>query len=268
MTHKAFRKTVYDYYKRHGRKLPWRLKSATPYHILVSEIMLQQTQVDRVVDKYKVFIKKFPTSRALANAPVRDIYTHWKGLGYNRRALALKKAAEIITNEYKGKLPRTINELVRLPGVGPYTAAAVRAFAFDLPGVVIETNIRTVYLFHFFKNKEYVTDKQLIPIIEATLDHPHPGRWYSALMDYGAMLKKEHGNISRRSAHHTVQPPFKGSKRELRGDILKALDEKTQLTKTMLAKQLDKTVQEIGPLLTGLEKEGFITRQKTYYRLR
>jgi len=258
MTPSKFQNTVYDYYERHGRMLPWRLKSVTPYHILISEFMLQQTQVDRVIDTYSRFIKKYPTIDNLAKTSVQELYSSWKGLGYNRRAIALRKTAITIVKKYKGKIPKDVDSLQELPGIGPYTAAAILVFAFNKPTILIETNIRSVYIFHFFKNRKKICDEEIIPLLKKTLDQKNSRLWYSALMDYGTMIKKEHGNVARYSAHYIRQTPFKGSRREVRGGILKLLDLKKNSTKEKLAKELHNSQNNISSVLKDLEKEGFI----------
>ena len=267
LTITAFRKIVYNHYKKYGRDFPWR-HTKNPYHIFISEIMLQQTQADRVVDKYALFIHTFPTIQSLSQTSTKKLYGIWKGLGYNRRALALKKAAKIIVNEYKGKIPKDQDALESLPGIGPYTASAILAFAFNKPSMVIETNIRTVFIYHFFKNKTCVPDVKLIPLIEKMVDQKNARLWYTALMDYGAALKKEFGNISRRSAHHSTQSPFKGSRRQLRGEILRLLDAKTQLSIVTLVTAVKKSKDEVTSVLHDLEKEGFIKKARSLYTLK
>jgi len=220
---RALRRTVLSYYRKHGRHdLPWR-KTHDPYRIMVSEIMLQQTQVDRVIPKYRAFIRKFPTVRALARAPLSAVLREWHGLGYNRRAKMLHQAAQAIVKKHNGRFPLDRNDLIDLPGIGPYTASAIRVFAHNQPDSLIETNVRAVFLHHFFPKKQKIADFVLLPYIEALTDTKAPREWYSALMDYGSYLKKTVPNPSRRSAHHTRQKPFKGSDREIRGAILKAL---------------------------------------------
>ena len=182
-----FKKTVLDYYRENRRDFLWR-KNINPYRVLVSEIMLQQTQVSRGEIKYKEFLKKFPTFKKLAEASTTDVLVAWQGLGYNRRALYLKKAAEAVMEQYKGKLSDDPVLLVKLPGIGPYTAGAVCAFAFNKPVVLIDTNVRRVYIHHFFGDRAEVTDTELVPIIEATVPKDDAREWYSALMDYGSML--------------------------------------------------------------------------------
>lgn len=261
-----FRSVVYAYYKKEGRHtLPWR-KTHNPYRILVSEIMLQQTQVDRVLPKYKEFLKKFPTIAVLAEAPLGDVLRAWQGLGYNRRAKMLHECAKCVILEHGGRLPRSYDALCTLPGVGPYTAGAVMAFAYNKPTVMIETNIRTVYLHHYFKNKKNVSDAALIPLIEQTLDKKHPREWYSALMDYGAHLKRTVGNVSRKSAHHTMQSKFKGSNREVRGAILRCLANKPT-SASVLINKTGFSKERITMQLSALKSEGLIVQKKTILTL-
>ncbi|MBW2673275.1 MAG: A/G-specific adenine glycosylase, partial [Deltaproteobacteria bacterium] len=233
----AFRTTVYGYYERHGRSFPWR-ETADPYRILVSEVMLQQTQAPRVLLKYERFLHLFPNVATLAAASLHDVLGAWQGLGYNRRALALKQSAQQIVALHGGIVPRDEESLVSLPGIGPATARAVRAFAFNEPVILIETNIRAVFIHHFFPQEETVADSNLRPLIEKTLDQKEPGRWYNALMDYGTFLKKAHANPARRSSHHQRQSLFEGSVRQVRGAILRLILEKVQLSEPALIETL------------------------------
>ncbi len=191
---------------------------------MVSEVMLQQTQVTRVIDKYLLFTTRFPTVFDLARASFLEVLRIWQGLGYNRRAKFLHNAAKIIVDRYGGHVPRVIDELDLLPGIGKDTAAAICVYAYNMPLVFIETNIRTVYIHHFFKNTTLpVSDKALLPFIERTLYTKDPRMWYSALMDYGSMLKITIGNKSRLSRQYVRQKKFIGSIREARGKLLRFL---------------------------------------------
>jgi A/G-specific adenine glycosylase len=261
-----FRQTIYQYYADHRREMPWRV-SRDPYQILVSEIMLQQTQVERVVRKYHQFISTFPDFFSLAQAPLRDILTVWQGLGYNRRAIALQKIGQRVVAEYGGKLPDFVETLRTFPGVGPATAGAICAFAFNQPTVFIETNIRRVFIHFFFPSKNGVKDKEILPLVERTLDTTQPRKWYFALMDYGAMLKERSGNPNRRSAHHTRQAPFVGSNREIRGLILKTLLEKSDLTEVELIRSVGKSPKRVQPIITQLMEEGFIVRVRNRLKI-
>lgn len=213
---------VLGHWRKHGRHdLPWRHTSA--YGVLVSEIMLQQTQVERVIPFFERWMKAFPTPHALARATLVDVLKLWSGLGYNRRAKMLHECAKALVEKHGGKIPKDFAALKALPGIGPYTAGAIRAFAFDEKGVFIETNIRAVLLHHFFPRSKKVDDKKLIPILEKCLTKATSSReWYSALMDYGTHVKKTNPNPSRRSKLHAKQSRFDGSLRQVRGAILKA----------------------------------------------
>lgn len=196
--------------------------------------MLQQTQVERVVARYEAFLHQFPDVEALASAPLDEVLRAWQGLGYNRRALALKRLAEQVTAEMDGRLPRDPVLLRRLPGVGPATAAAVAAFCFDDAHPYLETNIRAAFLHHFFPGHTGISDAELMPLVESTLDRRDPRTWYYALMDYGSMLKRTLPNPSRQSKHHTRQSRFEGSKRQLRARVLRVLLDRSDLDQSDL----------------------------------
>jgi A/G-specific adenine glycosylase len=257
---RRFQRQVYDHYQRNGRKLPWR-KRRDPYRILLSELMLQQTQVKRVTEKYGQFLLRFPTIESVARAPLRAILEVWQGLGYNRRALALKKLAAIIVDHHAGRIPPAIEALKALPGVGAATAGAVCAFAFNRPAVFVETNIRSVFIHHFFHDRDGVKDSEILPLVEQTLDANRPRQWYYALMDYGVALKEQHPNPSRRSAHYTIQPPFEGSLRQIRGMILRALVKNPGITEPALVKEINRDVDRVGKCLQQLCKEGFVLKK-------
>jgi len=259
MTIAGFKKIVWDYYNKHGRHdLPWR-KTRDPYRILVSEIMLQQTQALRVIPYFTAWLKLFPTVRTLARAPLAKVLKAWQGLGYNRRGLNLKRTAEKLESDFKGVVPRTTHELISLPGIGPYTAAAIQAFAFNIPSAVIETNIRTAFIHHFFPRSKKVSDRQLLPLIQAACNQTKAREWYSALMDYGAHLKQTAGNATRRSSTYAKQSAFKGSTREKRSKILKALIEQKQSVKA-LSRKTGLSHEDIRKHAAELVQEGFIKR--------
>ena len=251
-----FQNKIYSYYHTHGRDLPWR-RTKDPYKILVSEVMLQQTQVERVLHKYGQFLQSFPTFESLEGAPLRDVLNVWHGLGYNRRAIALKKTSQIVVQQYGGKLPADEKALRDLPGIGKATAGAIRAFAFSEPSVFVETNIRTVFLHVFFADKQWIKDAEIYPLISQTLDRSNPREWYYALMDYGVMLKKKHRNPSRRSAHHKKQTPFEGSNRQLRGAILALIRTHPGISEAQLVELLRADPRAINTNLVKLEEEGF-----------
>ena len=191
--------------------------------------MLQQTQTSRVLDHFGPFVARFPDARSLAAADRGEVLALWSGLGYNRRAVALHRAAALIADRFGGEVPSGEEELRALPGVGPATAGAVRAFGFGLPAVFVETNIRRAVLHELFPDREAVSDRDLLPVLERALDRSDPRTWYQALMDYGAALGRTGPNPNRRSAHYTRQSSFDGSNRQQRGLILRVLAERGPL---------------------------------------
>jgi A/G-specific adenine glycosylase len=242
---------VKRHYKRAGRHtLPWRA-TRDPYRILVSEVMLQQTQVSRVLPYYKKFIKKYPNARALSRTKLPDVLLLWSGLGYNRRAKYLRDAAKVLaTEKYSGQ---------KLPGVGPYTKGALSAFAFNTPEVFIETNIRTVFIHFCFPKRKKISDKILLPHIEEALrrSNMEPREFYYALMDYGSHLKGQGVRLNSRSKHYVKQTKFKGSKRELRGAIVRELL-RHHATLSVLLARIPKNREEVSQELTRLIAEGLV----------
>jgi A/G-specific adenine glycosylase len=262
----VFIEIVWTHYKREGRRhLPWR-KTRDPYRILVSEIMCQQTQVDRVIPKYKAFLKQFPTAEALSNAPLGEVLRAWQGLGYNRRAKMLHECAKKISREYNGKFPKDIEALKRLPGIGPYTAGAVAGFAFNTPVPIIETNIRSAILHHFFSAQEEVNDREVMKYVERTLPLENAREWYAALMDYGSHLKKTYGNPNSRSKHYVKQSVFKGSDRQIRGVLLRHLM-KAPATRIELLAALAFEDIRIDAQLMRLKEEGLLRLYRGKYTL-
>lgn len=258
--------TVWARYNEAGRNdLPWRHRR-NPYRVLVSEIMLQQTQAERVRGYYVSFLKKFPTIGALADAPTSEVLLAWQGLGYNRRALALHRIAKTVRDEYKGRMPRDEEKLLALPGVGPYTAGAVRAFAWNQPSNLLETNVRAVYIHHFFAGREGVTDKELLPIIEATADKREPRLWWWAIMDYGSHLKSTTGNATRRSSTYAKHKKFAGSDRQLRGRILTLVAAKSR-TFAEIREATGEPDERLEGIILKLGTEGFLAYNAKKYEL-
>lgn len=223
----SFRKLVLAQGRQLYRDLPWR-RTTDPYEIWISEVMLQQTQVSRVDGRWQRWLERFPTVDALAAAQAADVLDEWQGMGYNRRALSLLNAARSVADA-GGVMPSDLKELVALPGIGPATAAGIRAFAFNLPGVYLETNVRTVMLHEFYPDAEQVPDKELVPLVEASCPkdahdpEDDPRTWYYALLDYGYHLKRTVPNPSRRSRTHVRQSRFDGSHRQKRAMVVRAL---------------------------------------------
>ncbi|MBI4250767.1 A/G-specific adenine glycosylase [Candidatus Uhrbacteria bacterium] len=218
-----FRRTILTWYRKHGRHdLPWRT-TRDPYNILVSEVMLQQTQIPRVIQKYREFLRAFPTLRALAAARARDVLSCWQGLGYNRRGLYLQRATQQIMDRFHGTFPKNVAQLESLPGIGPYTARAVAVFSWNSPELLLETNIRRVMLHFFFPDQDRVPDSLIEPLLQKVLYKKDPRTWYWALMDYGAGPLRKIMNPNRRSKHYSRQSKFEGSRRYVRAKVVSLL---------------------------------------------
>ncbi len=275
LTIPQFRKLVLGHYRNEGRHtLPWR-RSHDPYRVLVSEVMLQQTQVERVIPHFEEWMRAYPTVRALAAAPLSDVLRSWQGLGYNRRAKMLHETAKILTAQYGGKMPRAVEELEALPGIGPYTARAIAAFAYDEDVVFVETNLRTAVIHHFFADRNGIPDAEVLAVLEKARPKNsrvnsrvlRPREWYAALMDYGAHLKRSGVRVNAKSKGYAKQAAFKGSGREARGAILRALAE-GPASKTALLKPFPKERHvQLESQLERLCDEGMVERTRSAYRL-
>ena len=282
----SFCETVWCEGDRLYRDLPWR-RTRDPYAIWVSEVMLQQTQVARVDGRWQRWLERFPDTAVLADADAGDVLEEWQGLGYNRRALSLARAARMI-EDAGGEFPREERDLVALPGIGLATAAGIRAFAFDLPGVYLETNVRTVFLHELFPDAHDVPDSALVPLVREACPgfaaacgaERGPRAWYYALLDYGAFLKQTLPNPSRRSRTHARQSRFEGSHRQKRAELVRVLLDARRLgvalTRDDLARELDAVEvaagrppvdgDELDRILAELEREGFCARDGEAYR--
>lgn len=266
-TIKQLQDMVWSYHLEHGRhELPWR-KTRNPFRILVSEVMLQQTQVGRVIPKYIAFVRRFPNVHKLAEAPLAEVLLYWQGLGYNRRAKALQELAQVVVRDYAGRMPWTYEELLALPGVGPYTASAVCAFAYEQPVTMIETNIRTVLFHHVVKGEDKVSDAELLVLAEKILDTERPREWHYALMDYGSYLKCMGVRSNHQSKHYVKQKPFKGSDREVRGAIIRTLVQQTSADEREIICLTKIDPDKIREQLSQLKKEGMIMKKDTVWFL-
>ncbi len=264
------RTTLWKFYDANARHdLPWRQPNADgrfdPYKVFVSELMLQQTQVPRVVPKFNEFITTFPTFEDLAAALLADVLRAWSGLGYNRRAKFLWQTAQKVVQDFGGELPQTREALVQLPGIGPNTAGAILAYAFNQPAVFIETNIRSVFIHHFFADEAAVADKQIIALLEELLQgEPEPRTLYWALMDYGTFLKQTAGNAARRSMTYAKQSTFVGSRRQVRGQVLRALHGKPKSLAMLKQEIKDERLESV---LEDLVNEAMVAEDHGQYRL-
>lgn len=256
----TFRDLVWRNGMERYRDLPWR-RTTDPYAIWVSEVMLQQTQVSRVDGRWQRWLERFETVEDLAHANTADVLEEWQGMGYNRRALALQRAAQAIVDLPNG-FPTDEKELQALPGIGPATAAGIRAFAFGLPSTYLETNVRTVFLHHLYPQEEGVPDKRLLPLVRTACPTDDPRGWYYALLDYGAWLKRTVPNPSRRSRGHVRQSGFEGSHRQKRAQVVRLLLDARPGGVTPQLVSLDIGIDEKSSiaLLDELAAEGFCTR--------
>ncbi len=229
--------------------------------------MLQQTQVERVIPFYTAFLKEFPDVKALASAPLSRVLIRWQGLGYNRRAKMLHEAAKAVAKDHAGKMPSSVEALEKLPGVGHYTARAVAAFAYNQDVIFIETNLRTVVMHHFFPNEERVGDSEILLILEKVFRKGTAREWYSALMDYGAFLKRSGVRLNMKSKTYSKQSTFLGSGREARGAILRVLA-KERKSECFLASILGPgRAEQVQAQLQKLLKEGLIEKKRGRYQL-
>jgi A/G-specific adenine glycosylase len=256
----CFQEIIKHFHAHKRRSFAWR-EQICPYRVVISEIMLQQTQTDRVAPKFDAFVKRFESFETLATASFHDVLKYWKGLGYNRRAMALQKIAQIVTHEFNGLLPNKPEILETFPGIGKATASSITTFAFNTPTVFIETNIRTVFIYFFFQNQINIHDKELEPLVNQTVDQNNPREWYYALMDYGVMLKKTVGNVSRLSSHYAKQSRFEGSDRQIRGMILQALLDHKTITNDQLFSLIDRDQQRTQKILNDLMNENLVKKK-------
>lgn len=271
----AFRREVWAFYQSGRRSFPWR-ETLDPYAILVSEFMLQQTQVQRVLTAYAAFLERFPSLPALAEASLEEVLEKWGRLGYSRRALHLQRAARHTMERSHGVLPGTARDLQALPGVGPATAAAVAAFAFGEPTVLLETNIRSVFIHHFFPGGEPVPDAALRPLVAEAVDRHNPRDWYYALMDLGAFLKRVDPGLTRRAAAYRTQSAYAGSRRALRAAVVREVLEgrggRPQLQVLCApvgggGRAAGYASDMLAGVLEELEREGFLRSEGGGYRI-
>ncbi len=252
-----FNDHIWEYYRKEGRSFPWR-ETSDPYRILLSELMLQQTQTSRVLPKYHQFLQNWPDFEAMASSSLPEVLSAWRGLGYNRRALALRTIAQR-TQQYGWTLPNEYGQLLEFPMIGPATAGAIIAFAYGERAVYLETNVRRVLIHQFHPNGQEIKDRmlhrELSELAELQDDCKH---WYYALMDYGVYLKTKLVNPNRKSAHYRKQAPFSDSNRQIRGMILVAFTERGNSSLTELYKRLPFPPERVLECLQALEREGFV----------
>ncbi|PWB68440.1 Fe-S cluster assembly protein HesB [candidate division GN15 bacterium] len=257
-----FRRKLFLFYEKHGRDLPWR-RTTDPYRITVAELMLQQTQVERVLLKYAAWITRWPNWQALSKATNRELLAQWSGLGYNRRALYLGRMARSIVHEYDGAMPRTLPELQKLPGIGRYTARAILIFAFNEPIATIDTNIRRVLL-HEFNLPGTTPTSRMEALAEKLLPKRRSRDWHNALMDYSRLVLPRRIEGIRSGGR---QSKFEGSLRQIRGEIVRQLTMRESITIQSVASTQHRTVDDVLKAAEGLRKEGVIVIEGRRIRL-
>jgi len=257
-----FQKKVLSFYQKQKRDLPWR-NTTDPYKILLSEFMLQQTQVVRVVPFYERWITKWPTIHALASASRAEVLKMWMGLGYNTRAIHLHKAAQKIVSKHKGDVLKAMKHYKEIPGVGKYTSHAVQIFATNDNLVTVDTNIRRIFI-HEFHLPETITEKELWKLAEQCLPPGKSRDWHNALMDYGALsLTAQKTGIKPK----TQQSRFEGSDRQIRAQILRRL---LKGTTTLLDLQNTIGVEPIRlqRILRKMMDEQLLIKKQNRYQLK
>jgi A/G-specific adenine glycosylase len=264
---KKCKSDILNFYAKNKRILPWR-EHIDPYHVVISEIMLQQTQVPRVLIKFPQFLSTFPSFHSLAESSVKDVLSVWQGLGYNRRALYLRQIAQIVVNDYHGILPQDPTLIDAFPGVGPATAASIICFTYNLPTIFIETNIRRVFIHFFFPDRDEVDDNEIYPLVSETVDTENPREWYYALMDYGTMLAKKVKNPNKRSKHYSVQSKFLGSDRQIRGEIVRQTLAKESVTIESISNEKLWENKRVEKVFSDLVNEGFLVKDEEKYKVR
>ena len=257
---KNFNEKIFAWWKKNKRTLPWR-ETTNPYYIMISEIMLQQTQVNRSVEKYLEFIKEYPTIKELAEASVSSVLKIWSGLGYNRRALWLQEAANQIVrlNEF----PKTPEELQKLKGIGPYTSRSILIFTFNYDIATVDTNIRRILIAENFA-KVNTKEKELFIIAQKLLPKGKARDWHNALMDYGALvLTSAKTGIKPKT---TISSSSKENRR-FRGIIVKYLTRTTKAKKEKIVKNCNIPNEKIDDILVGLIADGLVKKIRKYYTL-
>ena len=263
---RAFVRCVVGYYLHGKRPMPWR-DEITPYRVVVSEMMLQQTQVPRVLEKFPEFVARFPDFSTLSKASLAEVLGAWQGLGYNRRAKYLHTLAGTVMEKWDGMLPRDYADLITLPGIGAATAGSIAAFAYNAPVVFIETNIRRVFIHHFFPVGCVVSDSDILPLIEMTLDQDNPRDWYYALMDYGTWLARRIQNPNRRSKHYTRQSRFEGSDRQIRGAILRHLITEKMSPPDIIIDAIGADQARVAKIIMKMIQEGLVSESAGVIRI-
>lgn len=257
---------IRQFYKSFRRSFSWR-EEITAYRVLISEVMLQQTQTSRVEQKFEQFMSKFPTVYDLASSSLHDVLALWSGLGYNRRGRFLWLSSKVIVEQWNGLISDDPEVLVQLPGIGKNSAGSIVAFAYNKPTIFLETNVRAVLIHYFFSDRDDVHDKELLPLLHLLVDRENPRDFYYALMDLGVWLKKQYKNPTRKSLSYNKQSPFKGSVRQVRGAILRCLLAEKKMQKEDLFKKLEYQKELFDLALKQLTHEQLIVTNNSFFKI-
>lgn len=256
-----FQQKIFRFYQENKRDLPWR-KTTDPYKILVSEFMLQQTQVSRVIEYYHKWMNTWPTVESLANESYKNVLQSWMGLGYNRRAMYLHNTAKVIVDEFDGDVLNAVKHYEKLPGIGLYTSKAVQIFADNADIATVDTNIRRIFINEFGLD-ELVSDNELFTIAKQCLPKGKSRDWHNALMDYGALhLTSRKTGIKPK----TQQSRFQGSDRQIRGKILRLILKEEQ-SAYQLEKELNVDSKRLSKILTKMLEEETVSKTNKLYHV-
>lgn len=264
----SFVQFILGFYKQYGRTFAWR-QTSDAYRILLSEVMLQQTQTTRVQPKYTLFLSIWPDFEALAKTSLDELLFHWKGLGYNRRALNLLKSARA-TEAWNWTIPNDRTIIASLPGVGKATTAALLSFCYNERAIYLETNIRRVLLHCFYPESMGIADKELELLLAKLCDEVDDYKtWYYALMDYGVLLKTLVPNANVRSAHYSKQGKFENSNRQIRGQLIHLLSDTGPKQAEVILQLLSRFEEErVMDCLDQLKAEGFVQETEQVYSIK
>jgi len=253
-----FRQKIFDFYQLNGRSFPWR-KTTDRYAVMISEIMLQQTQADRVVPRFEEWLQHFPDITHLSSAPLREVLSLWSGLGYNSRAVRLHRCAAIIRDSFSGIVPSRPEILKTLPGIGEYTSRSIPVFADNLDTAAVDTNIRRIII-HEFTLPEDIAPAQLQKQAEALVPTGRSREWHNALMDYGSLEL-----TSRKTGIRplTKQSKFQGSKRWYRGKLIKELIKSDEMFLEEISEKYASCPWDLEEIISDLITEGLVERQKS-----
>ena len=253
-----FREKIFDFYRLNGRSFPWR-QTTDRYAVMISEIMLQQTQAERVVPKFEAWLQQFPDIPHLASAPLQQVLWFWSGLGYNSRAVRLQRCASIIMDSFGGIVPGEPAILKTFPGIGEYTCRSIPVFADNLDTAAVDTNIRRIMI-HELGLPEDISPTKLQQEAEALVPSGRSRDWHNALMDYGSLVLTSKKTGIRPL---TKQSRFQGSKRWYRGKLIKELINSDGMFLEEVSEKYASCPWDLDEIINNLISEGLVERQKS-----